>query len=86
MFLATVSSEIQPKTHLELLTFIISYGEDVFPNLRISLHIAVSIASCERSSSKLKLILTYLRSSIPWDRITLWILRCSVLKNKQWTK
>jgi len=66
--LVTTRSEILPKTHLELLTFIISYGEDVFLyNFRISLQIllttAVSIASCERSFSKLKLMLTYLRAS-----------------------
>ena len=51
----------------DLLLFIISYEEDVFPNLRVSLQIlltiAVSIASCERSFSKLKLILSYLRVS-----------------------
>ncbi|ESN95635.1 hypothetical protein HELRODRAFT_86568, partial [Helobdella robusta] len=44
---------------------------DVFPNLRISpqifLTIAVSIASCERSSSKLKLILSCLRASMGQD-------------------
>jgi len=75
--LTTVRSEIPPKTSLELLTLIISYGEDVFPNLRISLQIlltiAVSIASCERSCSNLRLSLTYLRASIPWNRITLGI-------------
>jgi len=57
----------------ELLTFIISYGDDVFPNLRIALQIlltvSVSIASCERSFSKLKLILTYLRASISQSRL-----------------
>lgn len=52
MLLAT-RIENSPKTPLELLTFIISYGEDVFPNFRIAIQIlltiAVSIASCERS-------------------------------------
>ena len=47
---------------------IISYGEDVFPNLQIALHlllsIGCSIASCERSFSKLKLIKTYMRSTL----------------------
>ena len=56
-----------------LLLFIISYGEDVFPNLRVSLQIlltiAVSIAICERSFSKLKLILSYLRVSMGQDRL-----------------
>ena len=55
----------------DLLLFIISYGEDVFPNLRVSLQIlltiAVSIASCERSFSKLKL--SYLRVSMGQDRL-----------------
>ena len=57
----------------DLLLFIITYGEDVFPNLGVSLQIlltiAVSIASCERSFSKLKLILSYLRVSMGQDRL-----------------
>jgi len=63
----------QPATPEELLRFIISYGDDVFPNLRIALQmlltVSVSIASCERSFSKLKLILTYLRSSMSQSRL-----------------
>lgn len=63
-----------PKTPLDLVSFIISYGDDTFPNLRIALQIlltiAVSIASCERSFSKLKLILSYLRASMGQDRLT----------------
>ena len=59
---------------LQLLEFIISYGEDVFPNFRIVLQIlltvAVSIASCESSFSKLKLILNYLRASMGQDRLS----------------
>ena len=52
----------------DLLTFIVEYGdESVFSNLRIALQIllavTVSIANCEQSFSKLKLILSYLRSS-----------------------
>ena len=50
------------------------YGDGVFPNLRISLQIlltkAVSITSCERSFSKLKLILSYLRGSLGQDRLS----------------
>ena len=50
------------------------YGDDVFPNLRIALQImctiGVSIASCERSFSKLKLILTYLRASMSETRLS----------------
>lgn len=61
-------------TALHLLSFIASYGNDVFPNLKICLQImltvAVSVASCERSFSKLKLILTYLRSSMSQDRLS----------------
>ncbi|XP_072179742.1 zinc finger MYM-type protein 1-like [Diadema setosum] len=58
----------------ELLEFIVQYGdESVFPNLRIAVQImltvAVSIASCERSFSKLKLILSYLRASMGQDRL-----------------
>ena len=49
-----------PKTPTELLSFNVSYGEDVFPNLRVALQIlltiADTIASCERSFSKLKII------------------------------
>lgn len=58
----------------ELLKFIVKYGDDsVFPNLRVAvqimLTISVSIASCERSFSKLKLILSYLRASMGQDRL-----------------
>lgn len=57
----------------ELFKFIFQYGdESVFLNLRIAIQmmltIAVSIASCERSSSKLKLIFSYLRASMGQDR------------------
>ncbi|XP_053108997.1 uncharacterized protein LOC128326342 [Hemicordylus capensis] len=53
----------------ELLKFLIQYGDkSVFPNLcnaiQIMLTIVVSLASCERSYSKLKLILPYLRASM----------------------
>ncbi|ESN96815.1 hypothetical protein HELRODRAFT_153387, partial [Helobdella robusta] len=47
---------------------------DVFPNLRVALQIlltiAVSIASCDRSFSKLKIILSYLRASMGQDRLS----------------
>ena len=66
--------EVEPKTPFELLTFIISYGEDVFPNLRVALQIlltiSVSITICEGSFSKLKLIFTYLRSTMGQDRLS----------------
>ena len=72
--LLSTRNEVQPETPLALLNFIILYGHDVFPNLRISLQIlltiAVSIASCERSFSKLKLILSYLRASMGQARLS----------------
>ena len=49
--LLNARSEALPQMALDLLSFIVSYGEDVFPNLRIALQIlltiSVSIASCE---------------------------------------
>ena len=52
----------------------VSYGDDVFPNLRVAIQIiltiAVSIASCERSFNKLKLILSYLRASMGQERLS----------------
>ncbi|KMQ81809.1 52 kda repressor of the inhibitor of the protein kinase-like protein [Lasius niger] len=73
-------TESKLKIPSELLAFIISYGEDVFPNLRVAIQIlltiSVSIASCERSFSKLKLILTYLRSTMEQDRLSDLALLC----------
>ena len=67
-------NEVLPETPMDLLGFIVFYGNDIFPNLRISLQIlltkAVSIASCERSFSKLKLILSHLRASMGQDRLS----------------
>ena len=60
-----------PKHALECLMQI---GRDVFPNLcianRVLIIIRFSIASCERSFSKLKLIKTCLRSSMLQERQT----------------
>ena len=71
VMLLKTKDDIKIDDHADLLLFIISYGEDVFPNLRVSLQIlltiAVSIASCERSFSKLKLIFTYFRVSMGQD-------------------
>lgn len=58
-----------------LLCFIVQYrDENIFPNLRVDLQIlltiATSIAICERSFSKLKLILSYLRSSMGQERLS----------------
>ena len=67
------SSEV-PSTPEELLKFTIQYGKDVFPNLRTALQIlltiSVSVASCERSFSKLKLIKTYMRSTMCQERLS----------------
>ena len=53
--------DVFPSTPLELISFIVSYDDDIFSNLPIALQIlltiTVSIANCERSFSKLKLIL-----------------------------
>ena len=50
------------------------FGRDVFPTLCIAykllLTIGFSIASCERSFSKLKLIKTCIRSSMLQERLT----------------
>ena len=61
----------QPK---DLLTFIVEYGDgSIFPNLWIALQILLievaSIVSCEQLFSKLKLILSYLRSSMSQKRL-----------------
>lgn len=46
----------------------------VFPNLRVAIQVmltvAISIASCERTFSKLKLILSYLRATMEQPRLT----------------
>jgi hypothetical protein len=66
------SVELSP---LGILKFIVSFGgNDVFPNLKVGLQIlltiSTSVAGCERSFSKLKLILTYLRSTMTQKRLT----------------
>ena len=63
-----------PSSAEELLKATFQYGKDVFPNLRTALQIlltiSVSVASCERSFSKLKLIKTHLRSTMTQERLT----------------
>ena len=63
-----------PSTPEDLLKATIQYGKDVFPNLQTALQIlltmSVSVASCERSFSKLKLIKSYLRSNMTQDRLS----------------
>ena len=60
-----------PKHALECL---MQFGRDVFPTLsiayRLLLTIGFSIASCERSFSKLKLIKTCIKSSMLQERLT----------------
>lgn len=62
-------------TPLDLLNMIHAESiKDVYPNveiaLRIYLTLPVTVASCERSFSKLKLIKNYLRSSLKQERLT----------------
>ena len=60
--LLKVRSGAGVSTPTELLQFVIEYGNDAFPDLRVALQllltICTSVASCERSFSKLKLVLT----------------------------
>ncbi|KAF7701752.1 hypothetical protein C0J45_23158, partial [Silurus meridionalis] len=63
------------KTALEKLNFILKRNlESVFPNvvvaLRVFLTLPVTVASAERSFSKLKLINNYLRSTRDQDRLS----------------
>ena len=73
MLLAS-TTDVQISTPEKLIQFIIQYGdENVFPNLRVAIQlmltVAIPIASCERSFSKLKLIMAYLRASMGQDRL-----------------
>ena len=66
-----VSLNLKP---LDVLNYIYDYNlPEVLPNvvfaLRIFLTLPVSVATAERSFSKLKLIKTYLRSTISEDRL-----------------
>lgn len=67
--------DVASASHLDLLQSINTYQlRDAYPNieiaLRIYLTIPVSVASCERSFSKLKLIKNYLRSRTGQGRLT----------------
>ena len=62
-------------TPMDLLQFLHSYSlTEVYPNIEISLRLfltlPVTVASCERSFSKLKLVKNYLRSSMGQKRLS----------------
>ena len=63
-----------PKSPEGILKKLAGYGSDVCPNLstaiRILMTLASSVASCERSFSKLKLIKNYLRSTMAQNRLS----------------
>lgn len=68
---------------MEILTFINDNKlQDTLPNLwvalRIMMTIPVTTASCERSFSKLKLVKTYLRSTMTEERLNNLALTCSI--------
>ena len=79
-----VQFTVEKEGPLELLQFIHKYNLwNTVPNivikLRIFLTIAVSVATCERNFSKLKLIKNYLRSSMS----TLWLRNLATLSTEQ---
>lgn len=63
-----------PETASKLLVFFEKYGEG-FANLRVALRlkltVELSVASCEKSLSKLKLITRYQKSSMGHDRLSI---------------
>lgn len=68
-------TEINSWNALQILQLIVKLGFiEVVPNLslclRLFLTVCVSVSSCERSFSKLKLIKNYLRSTIGQSRLT----------------
>ena len=72
---AELFKEPHNRSPLELLKFIHSYSlADVYPNIEIALRLyltlPVTVASCERSFSKLKLVKNYLRSSMGQERLS----------------
>ena len=72
---SSLIQDLDTATPLQLLNFIHAYSlEDVYPNIEIALRLfltlPVTVASCERSFSKLKLVKNYLRSSMGQDRLS----------------
>ena len=65
--------EIEVNSALDILKYIASVSPEAFPNIVIVLQhfitIAVSVATAERSLSKLKLLTTYLRASMGQERL-----------------
>lgn len=71
----TLFSDLKIDSPLDLLNVIHSNSlKDIYPNidiaLRIFLTLPVTVASCERSFSKLKIIKNYLRSTLAQERLT----------------
>lgn len=67
--------DLEKATPLDLLQKIQEFNlSDIYPNIQIALRIyltlPVTVASCERSFSKLKLIKNYLRSKMGQERLT----------------
>ncbi len=63
----------KPSSVVELALFIEPYKEvffELFKLCKIAVSIPVSTASCERSFSALKLVKTYLRSTMSDDRLS----------------
>ena len=70
----TTNDEVKGWTSLQVLQFIVHWDfVESLPNLALTLKlfltVCVSVASCERSFSKLKLIKNYLRSKMSQDRL-----------------
>ena len=65
-----VGSDQKKWTALDFLTFIVEALPNLTLSLKLFLTICVSVASCERSFSKLKLIKTYLRSTMVKSRLS----------------
>ena len=71
---STKQGDVRNFSALDILRYISSISLDAFPNLVIVLQlfitISVSVATAERSFSKLKLLMNYLRTSMGQDRLS----------------